>query len=112
MALVGGSAPLFGTATRLDAHALHLRGRADGLVGAAARVAWESSAAGAFRHQVDEVARGLVRAATGLEHAAAELRAHARTVQHVEQVVGAVGHTAEAAVGAVVHGVAHAIGLA
>ena len=111
MVLVGGSAALFGTATRLDDHALHLRGRADGLVAAAARVAWESTAAGAFRHQIDEVAHGLVRAATGLEHAAAELRAHARSVQHVEHLVGAVEHTVGTAVGGAVHRVAHAIGL-
>lgn len=90
---------LLRVAERIEAHAHALRSRATTLSTASAHARWQSPAAAKARlhmqHGIDELGAS----ANRLDHAAAALRAHARTVRRVDALL----HGAQRVVGEAEH---------
>lgn len=76
-------------ASRVEGCADDLRTRAGRLIATAGSPRWQSSAAESFRRQADDLARGLRRAAGGLDDAARALRQHAHRAGMVRSAVAA-----------------------
>jgi hypothetical protein len=83
------SAILYGLADQLSDHAAHIRSRATRLSRASESVQWHSVAADVFRERARDNALAMLRAANGVDDAAAAMRAHARTVHEVERIAAA-----------------------
>ena len=98
------SATLFRLAAQLDDHAAAVRGRARRLGLASSQLRWHSFAADLFRSRAAGSAAMSHRSATALEHAAAALRRHARTVSRIEEIADTVERTGEQ----IAHGAARA----
>ena len=90
MTMLPDTGALRSSARRIDAAADEVVARARTARAAADRVQWVSLAATRFRSQAQSYARDLEGAAGGLREAAAELRAHADSVDHVVQAALAV----------------------
>jgi hypothetical protein len=92
MVPIGDPARLRRLAGWLSEQAEAVRGHAR-LVSARARaVRWESTAADAFRGQVDQEVSRLLASARGLDDASDALRRHARTVEVRLEEIGRIGH--------------------
>jgi hypothetical protein len=123
MSLFPDSSALRSRARNLDGYADDLRRRAASLASTAHSTAWVSLAAGRFRGDVGEIVTAMVRAADGVDAAAAALRAHANNVDQVETALlrdveaaaktvgGGISHLVSGA-GHLVGGAAHLVGCA
>ena len=74
-------------AGHISGHADEMRRRAGDLAVAAERVAWQSTAADAFRDRARDLVADLRHAAAGVDHAAQSLLSHAANVRHAESIV-------------------------
>lgn len=103
-------------ARRIDTQSGELRTKGRSLVAAARQARWHSTAATAFREQIDRLDHRIQHAAHNLERAADELRAHAHRVRTVEATLASVARVehaaareAERVLDAAVHGGEHAV---
>lgn len=115
-------------AGRIETQASELRAKGRSLVAAAGQARWHSTAATAFRAEIDRLDHRFRHAAHNLERAADELRAHAHRVRTAEAALAAVARLEQAGVreagrlgragvregehvvGAGIHGAEHAAG--
>ncbi|MCW2525338.1 MAG: hypothetical protein JWM76_198 [Pseudonocardiales bacterium] len=98
------STVLFRLANQIDEQAASARDGSRRLGVSTAQLLWHSPAADLFRARARPSVMSLNRSAVDLEHAAAALRRHARSVHRVEEIAAAVEQAGER----VVSGVAHA----
>src|SRR5262249_13703057 len=108
--MYGDSSVIRGHARRMRDRAGEIRAEADALLGAAEAVPWTGLAADAMRRLAREHAEGLHRCALAHQDAADALDRHARSVDHVKDLIASIERRAMGLIGTATSGVAGLIG--